>query len=118
MMDREKPDGVVVSVPNEMHEAVGLECAGRGIHVFMEKPLTTTLRVGRPPDRGRAEAQGEARLRAPPPAQPEDQRRARRDPLGRAGQPRGRERCSGACTSRPSTSWRGNGAGARAAARS
>ena len=43
MMDREKPDGVVVSVPNEMHEAVGLECAERGIHVFMEKPITTTL---------------------------------------------------------------------------
>jgi predicted dehydrogenase len=43
MMDREKPDGVVVSLPNEMHEAVGLACAERGIHVFMEKPLTTTL---------------------------------------------------------------------------
>jgi predicted dehydrogenase len=43
MMDREKPDGVVVSVPNEMHEEVGLECAARGIHIFMEKPLTTTL---------------------------------------------------------------------------
>ncbi len=43
MMDREKPDGVVVSVPNEMHEAVGLQCAERGIHIFMEKPLTTTL---------------------------------------------------------------------------
>jgi len=43
MMDREKPDGVVVSVPNEMHEAVGAECAERGIHIFMEKPIATTL---------------------------------------------------------------------------
>jgi len=43
MMDREKLDGVVVSVPNEMHEAVGLECAERGLHLFMEKPIATTL---------------------------------------------------------------------------
>jgi predicted dehydrogenase len=43
MMDREKPDGVVVSVPNEMHEPVGLDCADRGIHIFMEKPIATTL---------------------------------------------------------------------------
>jgi predicted dehydrogenase len=43
MMDRERLDGVIVSVPNEAHEAVGLECAGRGLHVFMEKPIATTL---------------------------------------------------------------------------
>jgi predicted dehydrogenase len=43
MMDREKLDGVVISVPNEMHEAVGLQCAERGLHLFMEKPIATTL---------------------------------------------------------------------------
>ncbi len=43
MLDREKPDGVIVSVPNEAHEAVGLECADRGLHLFMEKPIATTL---------------------------------------------------------------------------
>ncbi len=43
MMDREKLDGVVIAVPNEMHEAVGLECADRGLHLFMEKPIATTL---------------------------------------------------------------------------
>ena len=43
MMDREKPDGVVVSVPNEMHEDVCRDCTDRGIHVFMEKPIATTL---------------------------------------------------------------------------
>jgi len=43
MMDREKLDGVIVSVPNEAHEAVGLACAERGLHIFMEKPIATTL---------------------------------------------------------------------------
>lgn len=43
MMDREKLDGVVISVPNEMHEAVSTECADRGLHIFMEKPIATTL---------------------------------------------------------------------------
>ena len=43
MMDREKLDGVVISVPNEMHEAVSTGCAERGLHIFMEKPIATTL---------------------------------------------------------------------------
>jgi predicted dehydrogenase len=43
MMDKEKLDGVIISVPNEEHEAVGTECAGRGLHLFMEKPIATTL---------------------------------------------------------------------------
>jgi predicted dehydrogenase len=43
MMEKEKPDGVIVSVPNEAHEAVGTECAERGLHIFMEKPIATTL---------------------------------------------------------------------------
>jgi predicted dehydrogenase len=43
MVDREKLDGVVIAVPNEMHEAVCAECADRGLHIFMEKPLATTL---------------------------------------------------------------------------
>jgi predicted dehydrogenase len=43
MMDREKLDGVVVAVPNEAHEAVSAECADRGLHIFMEKPIATTL---------------------------------------------------------------------------
>ena len=92
MMDREKPDGVVVSVPNEMHETRGPRVRRAGHPRLHGEAHHHDARVGRPADRGRAEAQGEARLRPPPPVQPEDQRRARRDPLGRAGQPRGRER--------------------------
>jgi predicted dehydrogenase len=43
MMDREKLDGVVIAVPNEAHESVSAECADRGLHIFMEKPIATTL---------------------------------------------------------------------------
>ena len=43
MMDREKLDGVIISVPNESHEAVSIECTDRGLHIFMEKPIATTL---------------------------------------------------------------------------
>jgi predicted dehydrogenase len=43
MLDKEKPDGVVISLPNEAHELVGTECADKGAHIFMEKPIAPTL---------------------------------------------------------------------------
>lgn len=43
MLDREKPDGVIVSVPNEAHDEVGVQCAERGLHIMMEKPIASTL---------------------------------------------------------------------------
>jgi predicted dehydrogenase len=43
MIDREHPDGVVISVPNELHEPIGCYCLRRGVHVFMEKPIAPTL---------------------------------------------------------------------------
>jgi predicted dehydrogenase len=43
MIDRERPDGAVISVPNELHESIGCYCLQRGVHVFMEKPLATTI---------------------------------------------------------------------------
>ena len=44
MLDAEHPDGVCICGPPEMHHDVGLECLGRGIPVFMEKPPALDLR--------------------------------------------------------------------------
>jgi len=43
MIDKEHLDGVLISVPNEAHDAVGVECAVRGLHLFMEKPIASSL---------------------------------------------------------------------------
>lgn len=39
MLEQEKPDGVIVAVPNDLHESVGRQCAERGVHIMMEKPI-------------------------------------------------------------------------------
>lgn len=39
MMDREKPDAVIVSLPHHLHKEAFIECAKRKIHVLMEKPM-------------------------------------------------------------------------------
>jgi predicted dehydrogenase len=43
MIDKESLDGVIISVPNEAHDSVGVECAERGLHILMEKPIASTL---------------------------------------------------------------------------
>ncbi|MCK4858862.1 MAG: Gfo/Idh/MocA family oxidoreductase, partial [candidate division Zixibacteria bacterium] len=43
MIDKERPDGVAISVPNELHESIGCFCLQRGVHVFMEKPIASTI---------------------------------------------------------------------------
>jgi predicted dehydrogenase len=43
MIEKERLDGVLICVPNEAHGSVGIECAGRGLHLFVEKPIASTL---------------------------------------------------------------------------
>jgi len=43
MLDSENLDGVIIAVPNEEHEKTSLDCAERGLHLFIEKPIATTL---------------------------------------------------------------------------
>jgi predicted dehydrogenase len=43
MIEKETLDGVIVSVPNELHESVGCACAARGLHLMMEKPIAPTV---------------------------------------------------------------------------
>jgi 1,5-anhydro-D-fructose reductase (1,5-anhydro-D-mannitol-forming) len=39
-------EGVVLATPNDTHEQQALACAGRGRHVFVEKPIADTLEAG------------------------------------------------------------------------
>lgn len=43
LLDREKPDLAVVSPWYCLNSQVAIECLSRGVHVFCEKPLATTL---------------------------------------------------------------------------
>ena len=47
MIERETLDGVMISLPNEMHESVGTACAESGLHIFMEKPIAATVEDAR-----------------------------------------------------------------------
>lgn len=40
MISKEALDGVIASVPNLLHGEVALYCLNRGLHLFIEKPLT------------------------------------------------------------------------------
>ena len=42
MLDREKPEAVLIELYNDMHHSCFLECAKRGIHILVEKPLANT----------------------------------------------------------------------------
>jgi len=43
MLKKETIDGVVISLPNELHESVGTYCAERGLHILIEKPIAHTV---------------------------------------------------------------------------
>lgn len=43
MLDEQKPDMVSVSVPTSLHFDVGLKMIERGLHVLVEKPITSTV---------------------------------------------------------------------------
>ena len=44
MLDRVKPDGAIVAVPNQMHVKVGLACIARKIPIIVEKPVARLCR--------------------------------------------------------------------------
>lgn len=43
MLDETRPDAVIIASPNQLHAENGIECARRGIHILIEKPVTDTL---------------------------------------------------------------------------
>jgi len=43
LLDEARPQGVIIASPNQLHAETGIECARRGIHILIEKPVTDTL---------------------------------------------------------------------------
>jgi len=43
MLDKVKPDGAVVAVPNQLHVKVGLACIARKIPIIVEKPVADSV---------------------------------------------------------------------------
>src|ERR1044072_8070127 len=43
MLDKAKPDGAVVAVPNQLHVKVGLACIARKIPIIVEKPVADSV---------------------------------------------------------------------------
>jgi len=43
LLEREKPDLVSIVVPTASHMAVAMDCLQAGVHVLIEKPITSTL---------------------------------------------------------------------------
>jgi predicted dehydrogenase len=45
LLDEARPQGVIIATPNQLHAETGIECARRGIHILIEKPVTDTLQT-------------------------------------------------------------------------
>ena len=43
LLDEVRPQAVIIAAPNQLHAEIGIDCARRGIHILVEKPVTDTL---------------------------------------------------------------------------
>ena len=43
LLDKTKPDGVIIATPNDAHANIALDCLGSGAAVLVEKPIADTL---------------------------------------------------------------------------
>jgi predicted dehydrogenase len=43
LLEREKPDGIIVASPNTLHLAMALDCIEHGVPALVEKPVTDTV---------------------------------------------------------------------------
>ena len=43
MIAKEKLQGVIIATPNHLHAPMGIACAQRGLHLFVEKPIASTV---------------------------------------------------------------------------
>jgi len=47
MLDRERPDLAIVAVPTPLHHDITRACVKRGVHVFVEKPVASSVAEAR-----------------------------------------------------------------------
>ena len=45
-MAKDRPDGLVLATPNQLHVPQGLQCIAAGLPILLEKPLATTVAEG------------------------------------------------------------------------
>ncbi len=43
LLDKAKPDGVILAVPNQLHVSAGLLCVARGLPILIEKPVADSV---------------------------------------------------------------------------
>jgi len=43
MIEKEKLQGVVIATPNHLHTPIGITCAQKGLHLFVEKPIAQSV---------------------------------------------------------------------------
>jgi predicted dehydrogenase len=43
LLDEARPQAAIIASPNQLHAETGIECARRGIHILIEKPVTDTI---------------------------------------------------------------------------
>jgi predicted dehydrogenase len=43
LLDEARPQAVIIASPNQLHAETGIECARRGVHILIEKPVTDTI---------------------------------------------------------------------------
>jgi predicted dehydrogenase len=43
MIAKESLQGVILAVPNHLHAPIGIACAGKGLHLFVEKPIAQSV---------------------------------------------------------------------------
>ena len=48
MLDQTRPDAVFITTPTFLHVPMALECLKRGVHFFIEKPLSVSCESARP----------------------------------------------------------------------
>ena len=47
LLDKEKPDGVVIATPHTSHIDIASRCVERGVHTLLEKPISVTVKEAR-----------------------------------------------------------------------
>ena len=107
----DKPDGVILATPNQMHVDGGLECVAAGVPVIVEKPIGDTVEARHPAGRGGRGGRRAGADRAPPQLQP-DHGQGPRDRAERRGSARSSPWSARRCSTSPTTTSTRAAAGA------